>query len=542
MAGMQASLAGVAGGAQTRRSGGASEPAESLRNRTVALSMENRYAESEACAREALGRWPDDIDMLNALGVALWRQDRPDEAVVVFENACRINPDDFRVWTNLGLVHLEQQRTVEAADCFRTAHRAEPKAFDPKMNLGIALSNLGKFDEAMGWLESALRMRPDSFDALQNVGMNLGRLGRIDEAIDYFERALQQRPDFAEIHRNLAYMLLQRGDYTRGWPEHEWRLTAKPYHGCRINRTFWNGDDFRDQTILLHFEQGYGDTLQFIRFAPLVKRRGGQVLLLTQPPLLRLLARCEGVDLAFDGSGYEPVCQIQAPLMSLPSILGTTLDTIPAKVPYLSVPPALVDHWGSVLSQTLSREEGTAIVAPAGSRAGRPMLIGIAWRGNPGNQLDQWRSFPLTRLAPLAELPGVRLISLQVGNGAEELANLGGRIPVIDLPGRRGVDFSETAAIMSHLDLVIAPCTAMAHLAGGLGVTTWVPLCQIGDWRWLTEREDSPWYPTMRLFRQTKLDDWEPVFRRMADALKIELDRRTAGRDGEGVRDVVGRA
>jgi Tfp pilus assembly protein PilF len=532
MAGMQARLAGVAVAAQTRRPGGESDPTTSLRTRTIVLSLEDRFAESEACAREALELWPDDIDMLNALGVAVWRQGRPEEAVEICERALRIKPDDFRVLTNLGLVHLEQQRTVEAADCFRAALRAEPNAFDPRMNLGIALSNLGEFDEAMVWLESALRMRPDSFDALQNVGMNLGRLGRHYEAMNYFERAIQQRPDFAEIHRNLSYMLLQRGDYERGWPEHEWRLTCKPHHGCRINRTFWNGDDFRDQTILLHFEQGYGDTLQFIRFAPMVKRRGGRVLLLCQPPLLRLLARCAGVDLAFDGSGFEPTCQIQAPLMSLPSIFGTTLDTIPATVPYLNVEPVLVDHWGSILSRTLGSDEGTETGAPVGSRparAGRPMLIGVAWRGNPGNQLDQWRSFPLTRLAPLAELPGVRLITLQVGHGADELANLGGRFPVIDLPGRRGRDFSETAAIMSHLDLVIAPCTAAAHLAGALGVPTWVPLCRIGDWRWLTDREDSPWYPTMRLFRQTKLGEWESVFRRMADALKIELDRRAAG-------------
>ncbi len=471
--------------------------------------------------------------MLNALGVAVWRQGRPDESVEIFENACRIKPDDFRVWTNLGLVHLEQKRTVEAAECFRTALRAEPKAFDPQMNLGIALSNLGKFDEAMVWLESALRMRPDSFDALQNVGMNLGRLGRHDEAIDYFERALQQRPDFAEIHRNLGYVLLQRGHYERGWPEHEWRLTCKPHHGCHINRTFWNGDDFRGQTILLHFEQGYGDTLQFIRFASLVKRRGGQVLVLCQAPLLRLVARCAGVDMAFDGSGYEPECHIQAPLMSLPSILGTTLDTIPAKVPYLKVDEVLVEHWGSVLSRTLASDAVTGTGATDGSRPNRPvrpMLIGIAWQGSPDNQLDQWRSFPLTQLAPLAELPGVRFISLQVGHGADQLSHLGGQFPVIDLPGRRGRDFSETAAIMSHLDMVISPCSAVTHLAGGLGVPTWVPLCHLGDWRWLTDREDSPWYPTLRLFRQTKLGEWEPVFRRMTDALKIELDRRAAGR------------
>jgi Flp pilus assembly protein TadD len=528
---MQAGLARAAVASRTRPIGESDEIA-TLRTRAIELSLQSRYAESEDCAREVLQQRPDDIDMLNALGVAVWRQGRPEEAVAICERAHRIKPDDFRVMTNLGLIHLGQQRDVEAADCFRVALQAEPRAFDPKMNLGIALSNQGKFEEASPWLEEALGIRPDSYDALQNLGMNLGRMGRVDEAIDHFERALRQQPDSGEIHRNLAYMLLQRGDYLRGWVEHEWRLTCKPHHGCRVNRTFWNGDDFRDQTILLHFEQGYGDTLQFIRFAPMVKRRGGQVLVICPAPMLRLVARCEGVDMAFDGSGPEPDCHIQAPLMSLPSIFGTTLETIPARVPYLSAAPALVDHWGSVVSRTLASIDGAETAAPVGSppaRPDRPLLIGIAWRGNPGNQLDQWRSYPLTQFAPLAELPGVRLISLQVGNGAEELANLNGRFPVIDLPGRRGRDFSETAAIMAHLDLVIAPCTAVSHLAGALGKPTWVPLCTLGDWRWLLEREDSPWYPTMRLFRQTKLDEWDSVFRRMADALRLERDRRAAG-------------
>ena len=327
--------------------------------------------------------------------------------------------------------------------------------------------------------------------------------------------------------------MLTRGDYERGWPEHEWRLRCPSHSGCRINRTFWNGDDFKGRTILIHAEQGFGDTLQFLRFVPMVKRRGGLVMVRCPTKLLRLVARCPGVDLAFDGSSYEPDCHIHAPLLSLPSIFGTTLATLPAHVPYLATDPALVEHWRSELARALGMD------GPIGAKAGggsgfsgrsRPFLIGIVWQGNPDHRYDRWRSFPLAQFAPLAELPGVRLISLQTDDGLDQLAPLAGRLrsPIVELSGRRGRDFTETAAIMTHLDLVIAPDTAVAHLAGGLGVPVWVALSSVGDWRWLADRDDSPWYPTMRLFRQTTLGDWDGVFRRMTEALKDKLEREKA--------------
>ncbi len=209
----------------------------------------------------------------------------------------------------------------------------------------------------------------------------------------------------------------------------------------QINRTFWNGDDFRDQTILLHYEQGYGDTLQFIRFAPLVKRRGGRVVVLCQPALLRLLARCPGIDMVFDGTSYEPECHIHAPLMSLPAIFGTTLATLPAQVPYLFADRALVEHWRSELTLALKLEAGADSRVQERSGPGktaRPFLIGIAWQGRPEHDGDRWRSFALAQFAPLAELPGVRLISIQVGDGRDQAQGLDGQFPFIDLPRRRG--------------------------------------------------------------------------------------------------------
>ncbi len=468
---------------------------------------------------------PDDADLLNDLGLALWRQGRSVDAEPIYRRAQQVKPNDFSILTNLGVALHSQNRLDEACECFRRAIDNRPDAFDAVINLGLVLSDQGKFDEAMGWLTLAHQLQPDSADALQGLGVNLARQGRWREAIEKYEQGLRLRPDFARLHRNLAYALLCLGDYERGWPEHEWRLKCQHHLGGSLGRPFWNGDDFKGRTILLHAEQGLGDTLQFLRFAPMVKRRGGHVAVRCQTKLLRLAARCAGVDLAFDGSAFEPDFQIHAPLLSLPAIFGTTLATLPAQVPYLTTEDSLVEHWrvraGPDDRNRKRRRCGSSQGSSLPGRA-RPFLIGIAWQGSPDHRFDHWRSFPLAQLAPLAELPGVRLISLQCDDGLDQIAPLAGRLPILELSGRRERDFAETAAIMAHLDLVITPDTSVAHLAGGLGVPVWVALSTVGEWRWLDGRDDSPWYPTMRLFRQTTLGDWDGVFRRMAEALKAE--------------------
>jgi hypothetical protein len=356
---------------------------------------------------------------------------------------------------------------------------------------------------------------------LENVGMNLARQNRWDEAIKLYEMAVRLEPENVVYHLNLAYELLCRGEYARGWVEYEWRLKLRPHLGLRVNRTFWNGGNLQGRTILLHFEQGYGDTLQFIRYTELVKRQsGGRVVLVCQTPMLKLLARCRGVDLTCDGSSYEPPCHVHAPIGSLPAIFGTTLENVPARVPYLIPDAVLADHWRHELARQVGTDtDGTA----------QPFKIGIAWQGNPEQPGDRWRSFPLARLAPLAAVPGVRLISLQTTHGLDQLHSPDRTFPVIELANRRGRDFDETAAIVSNLDLVISPDSAVAHLTGGLGVPVWLSLSAVGDWRYPTKRERTPWYPTMRIFRQTTIGDWDGVFSRMADALQeVQKGRDTA--------------
>ena len=335
------------------------------------------------------------------------------------------------ILNHLGLARWDQGQPAAAADCYRRALRLDPGMVDAQMNLGVVLSDLGEFDEALQWLRGVVRQRPYMADGLQNLGMTLARLGHWNEAIKYYDRALTLSPDYAEVHRNRAYARLFLGDFERGWPEHEWRLKCRRHLGCRIDRPAWQGEYLRDKIIVLHFEQGYGDTLQFIRYAPLVKQRVGTVFVLCQPRLLRIVSRCAGVDLAFDGSSFTPHCDVHASLMSLPALLGTTLSTVPARVPYLFNDPVVFDRWRSVLAGALepTAEAENPPHEPAGDRPGKPFLVGVAWQGSPTHLNDHWRSFPLAKLLPLAKLPGVRLINLQVDHGLDQLRALQRAIP-----------------------------------------------------------------------------------------------------------------
>jgi hypothetical protein len=267
----------------------------------------------------------------------------------------------------------------------------------------------------------------------------------------------------------------------------------------------------------LHWEQGLGDTLQFIRFARLVKERGGRVWVLCQPPLVRLLALCPHVDRVF-GKPPLPDFPLHAPLMSVPAILE--MKTLPQDSAYLSADAETIARWRARLQSAL----GTTDLSSH-------FKIGIAWQGNPENRIDRWRSLPLEQFAPLAELPGIRLISLQKGAGIEQLRALNGRFQIVDFQGGiQGLedsrDFLDTAATMSLLDLVVTPETAVAHLAASLGVRTWVALSSVGDWRWLLDEGQCAWYPTAQLFRQSTLGDWDGVFRRMTSSLAHELRAR----------------
>jgi Flp pilus assembly protein TadD len=505
------------------------DPADVHAQQADVLMAQRRYAEAEPLLREALRLRHNCPSLLNKLASTLWEQGWPAEAEPLFARACELRPDDAVIRNNLGLAHWDQGRPAEAAECYRQALELNPRATDVRMNLGVVLSDLGRFDEALEHLREAVRNDPDSPDTLQNLGMTLGRMGRWAEALDYYERALLLRPDYAEVHRNRAYGWLYVGDFERGWPEHEWRLRCRRHVGCQIDRPRWRGEELDGRAILLHAEQGFGDTLQFIRYAALVKERGGLVLVAAQTPLLRIVARCAGVDLAFDGTSLVPDCHVHAPLMSLAAIFGTTQSSVPNRVPYLPTEPIVVERWRHALGTAIGDDllsDCDARGRQGRDRAGRPLMVGVAWQGSPQNPMDRFRSFPLAELAPVAEVPGVRLVCAQAVDGLDQIPALGGRFPILELKSKRPRDFLDTAALISLLDLVITPDTAVAHLAGGLGIPVWLALSTVGEWRWMMERDDSPWYPTMRIFRQARYGEWDAVFRRMADVLRQGQEKR----------------
>jgi hypothetical protein len=297
------------------------------------------------------------------------------------------------------------------------------------------------------------------------------------------------------------------GDFARGWPEHEWRLRCPGTSPPSFPRPAWDGAPLDGRAILLYAEHGLGDALQFIRYAPLVQERGGRVIVTCRRTLARLLATCRRVEQVVAEGEDLPAFDVYALFMALPGLFQTNLANLPAEVPYLTADPAAVAAWRRALG-------------PA-----EEYQIGIAWQGNPEFGRDHHRSFRLDQFEPLAELEGVRLYSLQVGVGREQLGEAADRFPVTDLGGRLG-DFMDTAAVVTNLDLVIAPDTAVAHLAGALGVPVWLALPFACDWRWLADRDDSPWYPTMRLFRQQRWGDWDDVFERMAGELEMMLETK----------------
>lgn len=442
----------------------------------------------------------DTAGELNDLAGSFWQEGNLTEAEHLYWRAHRLNPSDPTILSNLGNVFWAQRKSTEAIRCYREALRQCPDSVETWINLGVALSDEGFYADAESSLRRALALRPGFPEIHLNLGMTLARDGRPDEALAEYEEALRLRPDYAEAHRNRGMIWLSRGDFTRGWAEYEWRLRCWGTVSNGFREPRWRGEDLEGRTILLHAEQGLGDTLQFVRFAPLVKARGGRVSVLCAPALVRLLASCDGVDGVFGCVAHLPEFDLHAPLMSLPGTLGITLENLPSHVPYLSAPTDLVEHWR----------------VPLTSVAG--LRVGIAWQGNPKHQADRRRSVRLSLFAGLAEQAGVRLISLQRGVGLEQLE---GRFPVETLVAEEDAagDFAETAAIMAHLDLVVTADTAVAHLAGALGVKVWVLLPYVADWRWLIDRTDSPWYPTMRLFRQELPGDWDGVFRKVADAL-----------------------
>jgi tetratricopeptide (TPR) repeat protein len=449
------------------------------------------------------------------LGLAYQSMGKLDEAAESYRKAIGIRHDFPEAHYNLGNVQQEQRHIDDAIACYRQALAIRPAYAEALNNLGHALQDQGKLEEAIASYRQALAVKPDHVEALNNLGLALQEQGHLDEALANYDRALELKPNSPNIRLNRAMLQLQTRRFLEGWPEYEWRWQVKPLSPLPFTQPVWDGSDLTGRTILLYGEQGLGDTIQFVRYAVEAKRRGGRVILGCQKVLLRILEGVPGVDEAVPFGSPLPAFDVYAPLLSLPGILKTTPETIPAEVPYLSADPDLEAYW---------RREFQSLPG---------FKIGIAWQGNPQYKGDRQRSIPLAQFMPLARLEGVHLISLQKGAGTEQMAEVADRVPVLDLGKRLDEEsgaFMDSAAILRNLDLMIAPDSAVLHLAGGLGVPVWAAITFAPHWPWMLGREDSPWYPSMRLFRQKQRGDWGEVFRRMARELKPLMAGRGGGR------------
>jgi tetratricopeptide (TPR) repeat protein len=509
--------------------------APALVNRGVALLMLGRAAEALASQDEVLALHPDHTEALMHRGHALVAMRCLDEALASYDRTLAIRPNDSgtlfargnllrelgrfgdalasydvaitlradcaEYYSNRGNVLCDLNRPSDALASFDRALELRPREADILNNRGNALLQLSRPAEAIKCYDEALTIRPDDAQALINRGNALCDLRRPDEALASYDKVIAAASDHAEAHWNKSLVLLARGEFARGWREYEWRLRRAGADRRNFSQPQWQGDPgIAGKTILLHAEQGFGDTIQFVRYAPILAAMGAKVVIEVQASLMVLMSSLPGVS-EIVGRGAElPPFDLHCPLMSLPLAFGTVLDTIPAAKSYLKAPQPYLEKWELRLS------------GPKWPR------VGLVWSGSPTHKNDHNRSMPLSSLAPLLSQPGVECFSLQRDMRAADLAALEAGLPVVQL-GPDLQDFADTAAAITLLDLVITVDTGVAHLAGALGKPVFILLPFNGEWRWLADREDSPWYPSARLFRQPAPGDWDSVIARVGSEL-----------------------
>jgi hypothetical protein len=433
------------------------------------------------------------------------RAGKIEEAISFYRQALEREPGHADAMHLLGLAVLHAGRYGEAIEIMSRAMGLDSSRAEYHFNLAGALAEAGRHSEAAGEFGEAVRIRPDYANAAFNLGRQLRHLGYLEEAADALRLADMLRPGLPAVHTELGLVLMQSGDLLEGWREYEWRWKElKPlFPNPEFSRTMWDGSDPAGKRVLIYGEGGYGDALHFVRYASVIKRRGGRVFLLCHPEMYRLFQTVRDVEEVVPVNQQWPKFDVHCPLLSLPRACATTLKTIPADVPYLSADPQLSLRW---------RRRVRAVEA-----GGKNFHVGLVWSGDPAHSSNAGRCVELRELAPLGAA-AARFYSLQKGSPGAEARQPGAGMEIIDWTGELN-DWADTAALVANLDLVISIDTSVAHLAGAMGKRVWLLLPRAAEWRWMMDREDSPWYPTMRLFRCKADDDWDEPIRKMAEAL-----------------------
>jgi tetratricopeptide (TPR) repeat protein len=525
--------------------------ADAHNNLAIALQSSGRHLEAIESCEKALELRPDLHDAYNTKGSALFSLGKVPEAGEMYRRALELQPDFASAHNNLGNALTSLRHYAEAETCYRTALRINPRFWgalaalsrivmtlgraeeaeaglrqvlrhrppDPATltHLGNALFNLNRYDEAEAAYREALKMDPNYVDAIGNLGRVLSTVDRNEEGDACYRSVIARHPEQVDAHANRGMTLLRMGRFKEGWDEYEWRW--KTWYLSKMARNFpvplWQGEPLGDRILLLHGEQGLGDSLQFCRYATQL-RGAGRVILEVPVPLARLMSRLDGVSEVIARDQPLPHFDLECPLLSLPRAFGTTLETIPAEVPYLTADPAEAAAWRDRLA------------ALPGLR------VGLVWAGSPRAlvpelaSIDARRSISLATLSPLAEVAGVSFVSLQKGPPAAQAATPPAGMVLTDVTAELH-DMAATAALIDGLDLVISVDTAVVHLAGAMGKPVWLMNRYDTCWRWLMHRDDSPWYPTMRIFRQTIPGEWTDVIARVKDALEERARSSTNG-------------
>ena len=541
-----------------------------------------RLAEADACYRRILDRHPNHVGALMLsgmvrhqaedypaaismltraaaadptaanlqlnLGFALKAAGKIPEAMAAYREAIRLQPAYTKAHFSLAYTLEQQELFPEAEHYYRRAIDSDPSAIESRVNLFLLLATANRYDDSLAAAEDAWRARPDVMRILTNYANNLSMLGRLDEAkiilsqaerllptakpsevvnyhtsmskhfyyqhdyprsIEHLDAASKIDPDYAPAHEERAEHLMVLRRWSEGWPEFEWRWKDPKYGEKRRpwKLPFWDGSPPAGRTMVLTCEQGIGDTIQYLRLVPLLAKAGARIILEVQPPLLEVARGVAGVSQVVAAHGPEPAADMQFPLMSLPRMFNTTVENVPTQVPYIAAPATLVDRWARRIGDD-----------------GR-LRIGLAWSGNPSQSRDRWRSMHQREFVPLLKIPAIHWFVIQKGPGLAQVRDLPPEImPTILDPELNS--FADTAAAMMQMDLILTTDTSVSHMAGALGRPTWTMLNYFPDWRYEVGRSDCIWYPTMRLWRQPKLGDWNSVIGEVADALEDVVKNR----------------
>jgi tetratricopeptide (TPR) repeat protein len=484
--------------------------ADSLHRLGVSAYQENDFETALKLVLEAI-KIDSKPEYYNTFGVILSEAGNEQGAIKAYRKAIELNNDYASAYCNLGNCLQKQNKYAESIEYYEQAISISPDYPDAYNGLAVSLYRLGNYDDAIKNCRKAIELKEDYAQAYNTLAAVLEMLQMYDEAIECYNKTVEYAPDYVEAYCSRGILHLRHGQFAKGWDDYQWRLKTEKVKGTlQYDKPWWQGEDFQGKTLLVQSEQGFGDSMQFVRYLPMVKDRGGTVILAEKSELIDLFRNLEGIDdivdirqLATGGVKYD----LYAPLLNLPCIFNTDIDSIPARIPYLFADESKVTHWRGTIGTDAFN-------------------VGIVWAGDPIHTNDHNRSCTIDNFTGLAKLENVKIFSLQKGPQLDQIKDWPSDIEQIGDLGQKFNDFSDTAAAIENMDLIISVDTSVIHLAGAMGKTAWLVIPYESDWRWMLNRQDSPWYSTVRIFRQIQPGDWDDVFQRVAEQLKILIEKQ----------------